>query len=163
MPRNTSRALGPGPLALALATALLVLAGSARADDAIYEIKRSDVKVAPGAKGTATVTIAVKAPWHVNVKGDGAPLTLKLTPDAGLKVDKEKMELGDLADKNQSAPRFDIGVVGAEAGKKTINAELRFVMCQETACKPVKEKFAMNVEVAAAPPPAAPAKGKAKK
>jgi len=33
------------------------------------------------------------------------------------------------------------------AGKKTINAEAKFVMCQESACKPVRESLALAIEV----------------
>ena len=47
--------------------------------------------------------------------------------------------------------RFDIPVSAAEAGKKTISAEARFVICQEQACKPVKETLALAIDVSAAP------------
>jgi hypothetical protein len=54
-----------------------------------------------------------------------------------------------------------------EVGAKVVTAEARFVLCQEQACKPVKETLALNIDVAAAAP-AAPAKavkakGKTKK
>ena len=70
----------------------------------------------------------------------------------------------DLAASTQESARFDVAFEAAEAGAKVISAEARFVICQETACKPVKETLTLNVEVgAAAPAPKAKAKAKAKK
>jgi hypothetical protein len=44
-----------------------------------------------------------------------------------------------------------------------IAAEARFVLCQEQACKPIKETRSLNIDVSAAAPPPAPAKAKAGK
>ena len=82
--------------------------------------------------------------------------------DAGLTVAKEKMTRADLAESTKDAARFDIPLscaADAAAGPKTINAEAKFVMCQESACKPIKETLALNVEITPAAAPAA--KGKA--
>ena len=67
---------------------------------------------------------------------------------------KAKLERADLAQSTQETARFDIPVSATEAGKKTINAEARFVLCQAEACKPVKETLSLAVDVA----PAAAAK-----
>ena len=44
-------------------------------------------------------------------------------------------------------------VSATEAGKKTINAEARFVLCQEQACKPVKETLALALDITPAAAP----------
>lgn len=144
---STKSMLVAGLLAAALGTAT-----QARAED-IYEIKKADVKATVGAKGTTSLTIAAKSGWHVN---EEAPLSLKLLPEAGISVDKAKLSRSDLAQSTKDLARFDVAFTASEPGKKTINAEASFVMCQASTCKPVKEKLAFAVDVA----PAAPGKKK---
>ena len=148
--------------ALSLFLALTLSTPAAHADAATHEIRKTDPKVAAGGQGNASLTIAAKNGWHVNGE---APITVSLsTTDAGLTVAKAKLGRGDLAESTKDAARFDIAfscAADAAAGKKTINAEAKFVMCQESACKPVKETLSFNVEVT--PPAAAgPVSGKAK-
>jgi hypothetical protein len=141
-------------LFVSAATALSFASAALGASESLYEIKKTEPKVAVGATATASLTITAKAGWHVNAE---APITLALTPPAGVTLKKAKLERVDLAQSTQESARFDIPVSATEAGKKTINAEARFVLCQEQACKPVKETLALAVEItpaAAAPPPA---------
>ncbi len=149
-------------LAMTKAAALLALpvvlfAASARAEGSLYEIKKTEPKVAAGAKATASLTIATKNGWHVNAE---APITVALTPPAGISVPKAKLSRGDLAQSTAESARFDIPFEASEAGPKVITAEAKFVICQESACKPVKETLALNIDVA---PAAAAPKGKSKK
>jgi hypothetical protein len=129
--------------------------GAARSADALYEITQSTPKVAVGATATASLTIKAKSGWHVNGE---APINLALTPPAGLSVKKAKLTRVDLAATTIDSARFDIPISATEAGKQSIAAEARFVICQEQACKPVKETLALAVEVT----PAATDKKKAK-
>jgi hypothetical protein len=148
-------------LTLSLLVAAALLASTARAEDKLYEIKKTEPKVTVGGKGAASVTIATKAGWHLNAE---APITLSLTAPAGVTLTKLKLERGDLAQSTQASARFDVPFVSSEAGAKVIAAEARFVLCQEQACKPVKETLSLNIDVSAAEAaPAAPAKGKAGK
>jgi hypothetical protein len=140
-----------------LATALA--AWTARAEEKLYEIKKVEPKVAVGARGAASVTIATKAGWHLN---DEAPISLSLTAPSGVTIAKTKLGRGDLAASTQESARFDVPFDASEAGAKVIAAEARFVLCQEQACKPVKETLSLNIDVSAAAPEAAP-KGKAAK
>jgi len=125
----------------------VLAAGISTAGDALYEIKKTEPKIAVGATATASLTITAKAGWHVNAE---APITVALTPPAGVTLAKAKLTRADLAHSSPDAARFDIPVSATEAGKKTINAEARFVLCQEQACKPVKETLALAVDVAPA-------------
>jgi hypothetical protein len=133
---------------------------AARADAATHEIRKSEPKIAAGGHGNASVTIAAKNGWHVNAE---APITVSLSStDPGLTVAKPKLGRADLAESTKDAARFDIAVscaADAAAGQKTINAEAKFVMCQESACKPVKETLALAIEVT---PTAGPGTGKTK-
>lgn len=122
-----------------------------------YDVTTSPGKSTPGQKGTASVTIAGKAGWHIN---DQAPVVLKLTTAETITVDKPRMSRADLAENKPDRARFDVNFVAKTAGAQTIAAEASFVMCQEAACKPVKEKLTLALDVAdpKAAAPAAPAK-----
>ena len=144
-------------LAILLAFVALPLAAgatAARAAESLYEITKVEPKVAVGATGTASLTIKVKGGWHVN---DEAPISVALTMPAGVTVKKEKLTRSDLAASSKESARFDIPVSATEAGKKTIGAEAHFVLCQEQACKPVKETVTLAIEVT---PPVVAAKKK---
>ena len=149
---------------LSFSCSLTIALGAARAEAPTHEIKKTEPKVIAGAKGSASLTIAGKNGWHVN---EEAPITVSLTSaDTGVTVAKTKLGRADLAESTKESARFDIPVSTTDPGKKTSNAEAKFVMCQETACKPVKETLAFNIDVtpaAVAPaPPASKAKGKKK-
>jgi len=133
-----------GLLASIATMSFVLAAGFSTAADSLYEIKKTEPKVAVGATATASLTITAKAGWHVN---DEAPITVALTAPAGVTVPKAKLTRADLAQSSKETARFDIPVSATEAGKKTINAEARFVLCQEQACKPVKETLALAVEI----------------
>jgi len=133
----------------AFALAALLLPAAVRAEDKLYEIKKTEPKVAVGAKGAASVTIATKRGWHLNAE---APITLALTAPAGMTVAKTKLARADLAASTQESARFDVSFEASEVGAKVVTAEARFVLCQEQACKPVKETLSLNIDVTAPPP-----------
>lgn len=134
------------PAAIALA---LCLAGSTRAADDSYEVSKTDASLTVGGKGKASVTISAKKGWHINAE---APLTLKLAPPPGVEVDKAKLGRGDLTMSNEKSARFDVGLTATEPGKKIVEAEAGFVLCQEDSCRPIKEKVALAVDVASPKP-----------
>jgi hypothetical protein len=136
----------------------LFLAGSSRAAEDTYEVSKTDASLTVGSKGKASVTISAKKGWHLNAD---APLTLKLLPPAGVEVDKAKLGRGDLALSNETSARFDVGLTAAEPGKKIVEAEAGFVLCQEDSCRPIKEKLILTVDVTS--PKAATNKRPAKK
>jgi DsbC/DsbD-like thiol-disulfide interchange protein len=148
------------PLIVSLMATLIGFAAPpVRAEEKLYEIKKTEPKVAAGGKATTTVTIATKNGWHMNGE---APITLSLTPPAGITLPKAKLSRGDLAASTQESARFDVPFEAAEPGAKVINAEARFVICQESACKPVKETLTLSIDVAAAAPAPKAKAGKAK-
>jgi hypothetical protein len=140
-------------LCTALALTLLLKGASGAADDT-YAISKTDAKVTTGTQGKASVTISSKKGWHLNAE---APLTLKLLPTAGVAVDKAKLGRTDLAISNETTARFDVGITASEPGKTAVEAEAGFVLCEESSCRPVKEKFTIAVDATAPAVPAAPA------
>jgi hypothetical protein len=141
-----------------LAALCILPTGASFAADSAYAVSKTDVSAAAGHKATASVTITAKNGWHLNQE---APFTLKLTPAPGVVVDKPKLGRGDLALSTQTQARFDVGVTLSDPGKKVIEAEASFVLCQEDSCRPIKEKLTISAEATAAP--AAPAKKTGKK
>jgi len=146
-------------LLLALFAVAFLVPTVARAEEKLYEIKKTEPKVAVGAKAAASVTIAARSGWHLNAE---APISLALTVPAGVTVAKPKLGRSDLDASTEQSARFDVSFEASEAGAKVVTAEARFVLCQEQACKPVKETLSLNIEVAAAAPPPVPGKAKTK-
>jgi hypothetical protein len=153
------------PVRSMLALAFLVLAATipaaARAEGPTHELKKSEPTVAVGARSSASLTISGRNGWHVNGE---APISISLVAPAGLTLTKTKLARADLAESTQESARFDIAFEAIDPGTKVVTAEARFVMCQESACKPVKETLSFNIEVTpAAAVPAPKAKTVAKK
>jgi hypothetical protein len=139
-------------------TSSLLFAGPSLAADDTFTISKTDAEADVGAKTKASVTITAKKGWHLNAE---APITLKLTPVPGLALDKSTLARADLALSSETAARFDIGLTLSEPGKKLIEGEAGFVLCQEDACRPVKQKLTLAALGTA--PKAAPAKKPGKK
>jgi hypothetical protein len=138
-------------LSLASALAFLVAAPAFAGD--VHEVRASQAKATVGAKGSTSVTLAGKNGWHLN---EEFPIQLKLTPGAGVTVDKGLLGRKDLAESTKESARFDVAFTANEAGAKTIDAEAHFAVCQASSCRPVTEKVVLALDVAAAaPPPAA--------
>jgi hypothetical protein len=156
MTRTLTFTIALPALAVLSGVASIFAGPTAYADAPTHEIRKTEPKVAAGGHASASLTIAAKNGWHVNAE---APITVTLkSSDAGLTVAKEKMTRADLAESTKDAARFDIPLscaADAAAGPKTINAEAKFVMCQESACKPVKETLALAIEVTPANAPLA--------
>ena len=115
----------------------------ARAADETYEVKAKSAKATVGEKATASVTIASKKGWHLNAE---APLTLKLAPGPGVSVDKPKLTRADLAASSDNSARFDVSLAASHPGTGEIAAEAGFVLCQESECRPVREKLVIGVD-----------------
>jgi hypothetical protein len=137
-------------LVAACAAWLLLAGGPARAAGDAYEVKSNPVKATVGEKTTASVNIATKTGWHLN---EEAPFTLKLTPGQGITVEKPRLVRADLAASTDSTARFDVVLVAGKEGHGEVQADASFVICQETICRPIKEKVVISVE---ASPPRAP-------
>jgi len=141
-----------------LATVLSAgLATVAAAEAPLHEVTATPGKAVAGGKGQVSVTLAAKNGWKLNAE---APMSLKLTPGAGVTVDKPKLSRKDLASNDGHAARFDVPFAASEAGQKSIDAEAAYVICQESACKQVKEKLTVAVDVGAASKAARPGKTK---
>lgn len=132
---------------IAFLIALGSLGSSARTHAGeLHDVKADESKAVVGAKGKAGLTLLAKGGWHVN---ETAPITVKLLPGPGVTLDKNRLTRADLVEKTQDRARFDVAFTATEPGKKTIDVEASFVICQESACKPVKEKAVLAVDASA--------------
>jgi hypothetical protein len=120
------------------------------AEPAFYAIEKSAKDATAGTASTASVAVVGKNGWHVNAE---APITLTLVADPGVTLAKGKLTRADLAETSLERARFDVAFTPSAPGRKKITGDARFVMCQEQACKPVKESVVLEVAVA---DPAAP-------
>ena len=125
----------------------LILAPALAHAGETHQVTATGAKATPGQAALASVTIQGKNGWHVN---EEAPISLKLAPGPGVAVDKPKLARADLAENTKDRARFDVKLTANEPGAKTVEAEASFVMCQATACQPVKEKLTLALDVAAA-------------
>jgi hypothetical protein len=147
-------------LALALAlviTPAILLGGapsSAASEPAFYAIEKESKGARAGNPALASVAIVGKNGWHVNAE---APIVLSLVADPGVVLVKSKLTRGDLAESTLERARFDIAFTSSTPGRKAITGDARFVMCQEQACKPVRETVTLEVAVAESGPGTTPA------
>lgn len=145
---------------LLVAAFVLGFASAAAAQGVTYELKKTEPKVAVGTKASASLTIAAKNGWHVNGE---APISVSLVAPDGLTLTKTKLVRADLAESSLEAARFEIPFEAASVGTKIVTGEARFVMCQESACKPVKETLSFSIEVTPTAPAAPKSKAATKK
>lgn len=117
------------------------LAGSVHAEET-HTVKAPAGKAAVGTPGVVSVTIEGRNGWHLNAE---APISLKIAAPPGVTVAKSKLGRGDLAESTDTKARFDVSATLAEAGVKTMAGEASFVVCQESACKPVKENITLTL------------------
>lgn len=134
---------------LAAGAAAAAPAAAAPAGDT-YEIKTADASTTSGGKGSAGLTILGKNGWHINKQ---APVFVTLAPQEGLALEKMKLSRADAATFTDEKAVFDIPVQATTEGhgRRTIQADARFVMCQATACQIARQQVTLNVDIA---PPA---------
>ena len=134
---------------LAFALPALALSGPSWAEET-HKLTTNVANAATGDGATLSVTVEGRNGWHIN---EEAPISLKLRPSEGVSVAKDKLARADLAESTPERARFDVKASTQRVGTSTIAAEANFVMCQETACKPVKETLTLSV-ASPAPKPA---------
>jgi len=129
--------------ALSIAALLVTaIAGTAFAADH-YDLSIKAPAAKAKEKATATVTVKAKGAMHVNVD---YPTKLTLTAPEGVKLEKEKILGKEAAKFDKEELKFDVAFTTDSAGKKTINGELKFAVCDANTCNPKTEKISIEVE-----------------
>ncbi len=149
-----------------LALLAVILTASPAVAGELFDVKTTPTKAVPGTKASSSVILSAKNGWHMNKE---APITIKLAAGAGVTVDKPRLGRSDAVESTEDHARFEVSFTAADPGAKTIDADASFVICQQAACKPVREKVVLSLDIApaaapaAAPKPKAKAKGKSRK
>jgi len=98
-----------------------------------------------GEKGKLVLTIEPLQPKvHIHPQ---APLKIKLTAPAGLKLDKAELVHRDAADPKADGRRFEVPFTAAAAGRQEARADLDFFICSDTWCVKQVRQVTFPVEV----------------
>ncbi len=88
--------------------------------------------VTVGSAGKLGVVIKPRAPtWHVHPQ---APLKVRFSAPAGLKVERSELSRKDAVDPRADAPRFETAFVATAPGAREVQASVDFFICSDTAC-----------------------------
>ena len=110
-----------------------------------YELKAAGPStLALGGAGTVKVEIKPTGGWHMNLD---FPTSLSLTAADGLSVAKGKLKKGSAKRLDESGLVFEVPVTAASAGSHTLEGTLKFALCRDEACAPVKEAIKVKVAV----------------
>jgi len=76
-----------------------------------------------------------------------APLKIRLTSSAGLRLDKAELVHRDAADPKADGRRFEVPFAAAAAGKQEARADLDFFICSDTWCVKQVRQVTFPVDV----------------
>ena len=108
-----------------------------------------------GQSGTVSLTIAPESGYTISQAGP-VRVALAAEPAGGLELPRRRYQRGHAADRMADAPRFDLAVHGARAGRYRLAVEVRFWLCRGRTCRPIRVARAVAVEVRAVAAPTAP-------
>ncbi len=127
------------------------------ADDPVgYEIRLDPGTVADvGEMRSVSLTIAPRPGYSVSREG---PLLVVLgaTPATGLGLLRKRYQRRDAADTHAEAPRFDLRFRGQRAGRYTLMVAMRFWVCGNHSCRPIRIRQSTAVEIRPRAQPAPP-------
>lgn len=106
------------------------------------QIDPSEGKV--GEEGQVTIRVVPTAEWHMNLE---YPTKLQVTAPAGVEVAKAKLGKDDAVKLDERNCEFSVKYTPSEAGDKTFTGEIKFAVCQDTACVPKTETLEFQVAV----------------
>ncbi len=97
-----------------------------------YRIDVQPKAVTAGSPASCEVTVTPAAPWVLKAE---TPFTAVLSADAGLKVDKARLDGKDFVDPKSPAKSVRTACVAENAGEHTLSAKLSFFLCSHEICK----------------------------
>lgn len=116
--------------------------GGAETEQYALVIDPSEGKV--GEEGQVTIRVVPSADWHMNLE---YPTKLSVTPPAGIEVAKPKLSKDDAVKLDEQHCEFSVKYTPSEIGDKTFTGEIKFAVCQDTACVPKTETLEFQVAV----------------
>lgn len=99
--------------------------------------------VKSGSEGVVAVTVVPTKGWKMNKE---FPTRLKVTPPAGVSVDKNQQSIDDAAFAEKKL-EFKVKFKADSTGAKNFAADFRFAVCTDATCDPKRQKLAWVVNV----------------
>lgn len=134
-------------LALALFASLALTSatdGAPKQKKYDIDVSKTTTQVKTGTDGLLHLLIQAKKGYKVS---PDAPLKIKLAAD-GLKLHKTKLGHKDAKDAKATSPEFGVRFAAAEAGKRKIDVDATFFVCDANICERKTEKLTVAVNVA---------------
>ncbi len=99
-----------------------------------------------GHSGAASLTIAPDPGYAISQTG---PLlvALAVSPEPGLELPRRRYHRGQAADRLAAAPRFDLALRAARAGRYRLTVRILFWLCRGRTCRPIRTAREVAVEV----------------
>lgn len=97
-----------------------------------------------GDQGTFSLIIRAKNGLKIHPQ---APLEVKLKDAPGLKVEKQKLGRGDVANKGDAAPDLRTGLSAIAAGTHNVEADVSFFLCSDTWCHRMTDRLSVGIKV----------------
>ena len=120
------------------------LDGEVPPDAKPYTVKIESVSGKVGEPGQVKISVVPDPSWHVNLE---YPTQLSVEVPAGVEVTKATQSKGDALALTEQNCEFGVGYTASEAGEKAFTGEIKFAVCQDTACVPKSETLAFAVAV----------------
>ena len=73
------------------------------------------------------------------------PLSLKLTPPSGVELGAKVLKRKDLSSFSDAGATFKTTATRSADAPKEITGVAKFILCQETACRPVKQAVSFRI------------------
>lgn len=109
-----------------------------------YDVEVTAAPARVGKPATALVRVTTKNGFHVN---KDFPTSLQVTAPGDVKLAKAKLEKADAKTFAENEAAFEVKYTAATAGEKKLEATLRFAVCTDKDCFPVKEKLTLTAQV----------------
>ncbi|KIG17404.1 hypothetical protein DB30_03323 [Enhygromyxa salina] len=119
-------------------------AGDAAGDNKQYALQIDPAEGKVGEEGQVSIRVIPSETWHMNLE---YPTKLQVTAPAGVVVAKPKLGKDDAVKFDEENCEFAVKFTPSEAGDKTFTGELKFAVCQDTACVPKTETLEFQVAV----------------
>ena len=103
----------------------------------------SPQKVGAGDKASSRIVLEAAAPYHINKE-----FPLEVVVDAkDLSVPKKTLTIADAQFKSDREAAFEIPFSATGVGEKRFSATMRFAVCTDKDCYPLRDTLAWSVQV----------------
>jgi hypothetical protein len=136
------------PVAL-LAVAPLALAGAAPGPGVELVLAPERVELVAGKQDSVSLTLRPSAGHSISREGE-LTVTLRVLPEQGIRLQRQRYEWAAAADVRAETPRFDLGLAARLPGDYRLEVRADLWVCGKRTCVPVRAERQLPVRVAPA-------------